>query len=380
MIINGKQGGAALRGPASSEFAISLTATEQLRLLDSGGTALVVVDDANVSRESAPLYENEFLLALGLTAPQSVQETLRYECSGVGVINGAVASRVSYGAEAIYARTSWGAARADVIFQQSGGEAVDTFIDYVAGSLGAALAASVQSRVGTGSTAILASADDANSLYARNAACWINGDWTGRPVWNSYGGPQTNGAAISRRHMVFANHYHPPVGSTVRFLTQDNSPIERTVTALSTVAGTDITIGLLDSDLPAEISHYRTFPASVTSYLKTFQVPIICTDQEGKALAFLWNAYNNTTSWLLSSQAYTSGDFAAYSESIVGGDSGSAIFAFLNGELLIVGDHFGAGSTNPLFAYFDEVNAAITSLGGGYQLETVDLSTFTNYG
>jgi hypothetical protein len=32
-----------------------------------------------------------------------------------------------------------------------------------------------------------------------------------------------------------------------------------------------------------------------------------------------------------------------------------------------------------MVAYTTEINAAMTTLGGGYQLTTADLSTFTNF-
>lgn len=383
-VFDGSAGGElVIRGPQGGEFAIALSTIERQVVVSAGSSTDVVIDDANIRQSSASTVANEFLLSAAITAGlPSVVSSLRFEAvNGVGSVSGAVASRVSSGEEIILAKTAWGAARTTVTFSQSGGQTGEEFLSYVAGSLGKAILDEATARLGQGSLPLLTLRNDTTSTYVRNAGCWINADWTGRPVFPQY----FPGALISPRHLCMANHAHPSVGSTIRFLTSDNTVVSRTIANGLGIANSDIWIGVLNEDVPETIAHYSVLPADLTDYIRNYQCPAIVTDGEGNALASRWSAYNlidpYTAAFL---KVYTSGDFAPYSQQIVGGDSGSPVFILLDGNLVLLGCHYtSAGddaSFNPISGYITAINAAMTTLGGGYQLSIVDLSEYPNYG
>jgi hypothetical protein len=70
-------------------------------------------------------------------------------------------------------------------------------------------------------------------------------------------------------------------------------------------------------------------------------------------------------------------------ENIVGGDSGHPSCIIINNQLVIMTCTYGGWSgqiAGPNYlAYHTEINAAMTSLGGGYQLTEIDLSGFPTY-
>ena len=80
-------------------------------------------------------------------------------------------------------------------------------------------------------------------------------------------------------------------------------------------------------------------------------------------------------------EAPTSGPRTAYYENFIMGDSGSPCFCILDSEavLLTVVSVGNAGAGTSVAAFRDDINAAMTSLGGGYQLTTMDLSSFPDY-
>ena len=95
--------------------------------------------------------------------------------------------------------------------------------------------------------------------WVRNTELWSNVgtdiDWTGVSPWNQpYDGYssryQKAGALISPRHVVLASHWHMPIGSNLLFVSNTNEMIYRTLSGLQSISGTDITIGVLDSDVP----------------------------------------------------------------------------------------------------------------------------------
>jgi len=53
--------------------------------------------------------------------------------------------------------------------------------------------------------------------------------------------------------------------------------------------------------------------------------------------------------------------------------------ATINGELVLQGAQSTTRSNSNIAGAITEINAAMTALGGGYQLTTVDLSGFTTF-
>lgn len=221
--------------------------------------------------------------------------------------------------------------------------------------------------------------------YTRNIDCWaypINA--TAISPWNSRGSNTRAGTAISPRHIILAEHYPLAINDTIRFITSDNVVITRTISNVQQVANYDLQIAVLDADLPGTITPLKVPPANVLNYLPSialFPIPLLATDQEEKALTketwpTNWNSYGIKYGAF---QNASTDPTSRMTETIIGGDSGNPVCMLINGEAVLISDWFG-----PYLGLFyptliSEINSAITTLGGGHTLSTVDLSSFTSY-
>lgn len=243
------------------------------------------------------------------------------------------------------------------------------------------------------SARIFSTQDHSGGTYTRNADFWGSPfveALTGISPWNSTGSFQRGGILISPRHMLFATHYPPDNGATVRFVKSDNTVITRTISGLNTLSQTgpdypDFTIALLDSDVPSGIAFAKVLPDNFKDYLPddiaAARIPCAATDQEEKLLVqdVATIPLNATVTEYCAMQVPVSLLRLAFYENKVGGDSGNPAFWIIEGQLVLLtlwayGQNGGAGTSVTDFK--TEINAAMTSLGGGYSLTEVNLSSF----
>lgn len=242
--------------------------------------------------------------------------------------------------------------------------------------------------------------DHATPNYVRNADLWavdFAQALTALSPWNSSTGPTKAGVLVSPRHVLFATHFTPATGCTIRFVAADGTVCDRTLSAVQSLTTTDapnyypdITVGVLDSDVDTGISFAKVFSAAAITNklpdLNVYHPPAAGTDQEEKLLVRNWTNMPTTTgatAYCAFQAPGSSGDDvnrSAFYENFVSGDSGSPQFVFVNGDmvLLTVVTFGGAGAGTSVTAFTAAINAAMTRLGGGYQLTEVDVSGFAN--
>lgn len=236
--------------------------------------------------------------------------------------------------------------------------------------------------------------------YTRNASLWAV-DYvqalTALSPWNSSTGPTKAGVLVSPRHVLFATHFTPATGCTIRFVAADGTVCDRTLSAVQSLTVTDapnlypdITVGVLDSDVAAGISFAKIFSATaITSKLpnlNVYHLPAAGTDQEEKLLVRNWVNMPTTTGatayCAFQAPGNTGDDInrSAFYENFVSGDSGSPQFVFVNGEMVLLAalTFGGGGSGTSVTAFASSINTAMTALGGGYQLTEIDVSTFAD--
>lgn len=286
----------------------------------------------------------------------------------------------------IYGNTAFLSRRVNHFARTEGGVASNAvFTTYVSGSLGESLFDAVIDILdGTESREknLFTTVNHGTSTYVRNTNVWTgNIDWTGVEVYNSTsGGNQRGGALVSPRHMIMANHFPIGNGATLRFVDNDNNVVTREMSNSVQIAGTDIRVGLLNADVPGEIVFYKVFPADWNDYLKYREnIGIIVSDQENKALVRDWKTtktYNGQSVIHVFPNTSPKDEVA---ENLISGDSSSPAFAVLDGEMIALGTHFTASTFPFLSFYHSQINAAMTTLGGGYSLTDVDLSAFPTY-
>jgi hypothetical protein len=232
--------------------------------------------------------------------------------------------------------------------------------------------------------AIFTTQNFASSTYVRNPNSWTERvssiDLTGISPWNSREGNRRAGALITPRHIAFATHYSLSPGDTVHFVANDNTVVVRTVSAIRTVSGTDITLGLLNADVPSSITHYpimsfSDFNKMITAeYLYRFAILVL--DQEEKALVLDGiNTYPITQSGFPVRDSISTPRMS-FSEALISGDSGNPSFMIVGGKPVLIETHTSPlGGPNYSF-YKTQIDADLAVLGGGYESSNVDITCF----
>lgn len=370
----------AKRSLANRSF--ELQATEVRRATGSSSISTVTAAAKVLTRKTSASYVTDFNVSVNRRTDGYFQQV------SVSSGNTAVLSELSSGAIATYQSTGecvfrgesqdGEVALARVVSGAGAGVSVDTFQSWVAGSLASHCTSQIASL-----TATKTGLNVFNSgTFVRNAGCWANGvDLSCASPWNSTGGPQRAGTLVSRRHVLFCKHasFYPTTGASMLFVSPDSTPVYRTLSAILPVPNVDIVVGLLDSEVPESISFARVMPSNYTAYLPGIDgvssIPVMTLNQSDRAsvaaLRHLSASFENT---------YPD-SYPSYSGTIVSGDSGNPVFWVVNGSPVLLGvltiGGYGGGSI--VSAYASVVNAAMTTLGGGYTLTSVNLTGFPTY-
>jgi len=199
------------------------------------------------------------------------------------------------------------------------------------------------------------------------------------------------GTLISPRHVAYSAHAQQ-FGGYIRFVTMDNQVITRTVSNTTSLSGfgisgsvyPDIAIGVLDSDVPSSIGFAKILPSGWNSKIPSLykkDLPILALDKEKKAL--IQSLYSLTTRSGVNgalAQTRPPAEFQrkVFYEPTINGDSSSPFFLIINNQLVLVTTASYNGGTNYQY-YKNEINSLMTTLGGGYQLTEIDLSSFPSY-
>jgi hypothetical protein len=159
------------------------------------------------------------------------------------------------------------------------------------------------------------------------------------------------------------------------------------------IPGTDIRVGVLDEDVPCEISFAKLLPADYLTYLPAevanplLKLPVLRVDQEQKALVAEWSDIGRPNSSQVAGtfDRPPSGSLrVGFAEDTVVGDSGKGAFLVVDGELVLLSTMqtaTGTGAYGPFYAtYISDINSKIAFLDGGsptgYQVTTLDMTTF----
>ena len=109
----------------------------------------------------------------------------------------------------------------------------------------------------------------------RSESFWAKDiDFTSVSVWNNrgYGTPvdyRLRGAtAITKRHIIMAEHFKLQASDVVYFVDPDGTWVSRTISAIADHASKDITVGILNEELPENISFSKVAPSNINEFFK----------------------------------------------------------------------------------------------------------------
>jgi hypothetical protein len=162
----------------------------------------------------------------------------------------------------------------------------------------------------------------------------------------------------------------------------------------------DLTIGLLDSDVPNTIGFCRVLPDNWFNYVNPNnlsgidKIPVMITDQEEKALvAELYGSGSSTDDSNVSTHSISDSTPNAkrklFAEVPIVGDSGDPIIMFVNQTPVILSCLTGAGGLgggtgiryqkSTLNRMISSLDMEVNTSDSGYRLTDINLSSFINY-
>lgn len=283
----------------------------------------------------------------------------------------------------------------NVAVSRSAGQSVNAFNSYVAGSFAKFCSDSVDNAIAGKNMAahgsLFASMDHGTATYVRNAACWATAagiDTTGISPWNSRGGVFQHGTLLHERIAIFAYHYgnRVQVGDTVRFVTADNTVVDRTIDAVSpqqTVGSpmADCYLVRFSQALPGTIGIVKVLPSNWANYVPhipgttgSYRIPGFNSDQGKKA--FVWDLQNISTVSAGWSQPVDAARLLFFGGG-VGGDSGAPRCLVAGTQLVFISSFSSictSSSTN-----LAAVDALMDSLLAGAATTKIDLSSYNSY-
>lgn len=377
--------------PSIGADSFELIANEFIRTVSAATSGTSSVKDLLYVTTSGATTISDYYVNINQLIPEYIPITITSSNTGIlsNPVNG-VASGVAAGSVTITASGNSEFSARTVSVTSAVGSTNTALSGYVSSSLSYSASSGVDTRIAgkSSSTAknIFTTQNHGSSIYVRNSGCWAYDlDLTPISPWNSTGANTRAGTLISPRHIIFAAHYQINNGSIIRFVTTDNTVVERTMinkVSLSQTLYPDITIGVLDSDVPNTIGYVKVLPSNWSSYLPNvgaiYRIPALALDYEEKALVTELGVVNGGT---LIFYTPTNAQRLSFFETIIVGDSGNPVFLIINGQLVLLTVWTWGGSGGGTFVtYFkNDINSAMSSLGGGYTLTEVDLSGFTSY-
>lgn len=222
--------------------------------------------------------------------------------------------------------------------------------------------------------------------FTRNADFWGSDiDLTCVSPSNSERDEFMSGTAITKRHVLYCKHGgegtgYPTDGTTMRFVAADNSIVLRTQSEHLELALPDMCIGLLDSDLPAEITPCAVAPDNLLAYINfSPAIPALALDAEEKGLV---HDIDHIAARFVYTKAPTNATRLEFYEALITGDSGDPSFVIINGEPVLIGILKAVNEFMSPAGFNGVLNAGIVSvdaLGGvstGYTVTNPDLSGF----
>ncbi len=229
-----------------------------------------------------------------------------------------------------------------------------------------------------------------SGLFVRNNGCWaFDIDISCASPWHDgVGGhpdcapTNTTVTAISRRHVIYANHFAYAMSTNLvyYFRGSDGNVITNRLVAFSGIGG-DIGVGLLAEELPITVSPAKFLPDDFADYIGDgHYLPSLIIDQNEKAFVAELSSFTTygTRSSRHANISSRNDHRAAFAKNYIGGDSSSPRFLVVGEEVVILGTlwYGGSGSSCLVHLFKQEIQAKMNQLCPGYSITEIDFSPY----
>lgn len=414
-----------------------LQAIPESRILSSGSVSQAQVGDTNYSRNLAPTSVTDYSI-LPIFRDGKTGSVDFISSNNPAIANNSnekdnVMSHVSVGTTGITVGLLSGEkAGIGITTSESSGDTVDEFSSFASGSLIKSIDDKI-AELKLGSTeepehyAAYSVYSISSGSFQRNEDFWLSDyDFSGVCV-ETAGSNTRMCAAITPWHALAINHFsfHPQVGETVKFCTQSNETISRTVDSFLRVGDLDCVVIKFTTALPETIKKYKMLPSDSGDYLPTnkniyrstdifrrqrsrlFPI-IVCSHYLSEPsytlarnnrffylhraetivfeendifdLGYQFSPISLNARFIQHSSFSSDSGYSGYGTNIIGGDSGGPMFSIINNDLVLLASNVGTNYALNLCKHLTEIQSTINTLGpSGQTIQTVDISGFTDF-
>ena len=212
-----------------------------------------------------------------------------------------------------------------------------------------------------------------NTNQVRNADCWIADiDVTCSSIWNDDPGYHYGDCAtlITPQHVVLAAHLGSPIGRGYIFRATNGTTTVRCLIDKLRIGSTDITVGLLESPLPAEYTPAKLLSPDYERHLGTGRlIPVFHQNKYRQAFVVeLPNLATWMTRYEINMNYGSTSSRYIFRSAVIGHDSGNPCFMLINDQrILLYATHIrqdanGAPGGPHTALYVREMQAAIDTM------------------
>lgn len=228
-------------------------------------------------------------------------------------------------------------------------------------------------------------------FFVLNSSRWVSGlDLSGVSVWNNSPFPHSRvGTAISKRHVIFAKHWHLDAGHQLQFLGTNGVVYSRVISMireLQDIEGihNDIAIASLTEELPDSVNPVSVLSGSAYEGINIGKyLPLLVVNQDRHALVHEIEKISYSVDPACTVRFTNSNKNLRQSfyKQVRGLDSSSPSFLVFGNKLVLVGTHWQVANDgsfaldSSLAMYIDRIQALMDELAPGYQLKTEDFSS-----
>ena len=213
---------------------------------------------------------------------------------------------------------------------------------------------------------------------SRSSNFWAKDiDFTAVSVWNNrgFGSPadfrMRGGTAITKRHIIMAKHFKLEASDVVYFADPDGNWIARTVSAIANHASKDITVGVLNEELPEDISFAKILPSNINDFFKEnagfitqkTRPIVVSFNHEKKGNLRYLNAANSVFDQVTytNSAADLPDPYDNLEVTLVGGDSSNPVFIIIDKEAVLLASFHNTSNSPAYSEYISDINTLISS-------------------
>lgn len=211
--------------------------------------------------------------------------------------------------------------------------------------------------------------------FSLNDKFWLKDvDFSCVSPWNDECGAFRAGTLISKRHVIFAEHFPLCKGCRILFVDNAGDVCPCRIKATKALPRSDIMIGALDYEVTPNIHPAKILPDGFTEHLgKGVGLPIVTFNQ--REFVYLSECRGMSAVKIVNGETRNA-KWKAIGGGIVTGDSGNPAFLLIGNEpiLLYCLQSGGVGQGSSIYRYRREIQQVMDELCPGYKLETFDFS------